>query len=164
MNKRPRFSQRTEHVVKFIPGGPQPDPAHEWERTDLADKDRWYAVFSQLFRGAGVMTYLERAQRLAFYGWRPGDLEFICSHPKNLAVLEDADTAAEDLAESLAALTQEAVTYYTAGLDSAMQRRAMYMARLHQVGWSFAQIGRLVGISKQRAHRVVESVPPPKDA
>src|SRR5699024_5509522 len=136
---------------------PQPELPQEWHETDLADKQGWFSLLYRLFGGAGRRTLLDRAQLLASYGWTPSDLEFMCKQPRHLTLLGTATELDEHSAAASAVLADEANRYYASGTYLATYRREIYLAQLHDLGWSYAEIGQLVGLSKQRVQKLVHA-------
>ena len=136
---------------------PQPELPQEWHETDLADKPGWFSLLYRLFGGAGRRTFLDRAQLLASYGWTPSDLEFMCKQPRHLTLLGTATELDEHSAAASAVLADEANRYYASGTYLATYRREIYLAQLHDLGWSYAEIGQLVGLSKQRVQKLVHA-------
>lgn len=127
----------------------------EWQ--DVPHRQAWHNLYEHLYSGAGSATYPRRAKHLDSHGWTPEDLERVCSHPREVSRLSDVDDVSEQEAEALAVLMQEATIYYSTGLSSAAYARTGCMARLVDHGWSRAQVGWLVGLTKQRVQQLVKA-------
>lgn len=153
MSSRPQFSFPGPSVA---PKESRERAEREGEPLDLPAADEWRELFERLHSGLGAATYSQRAARLSFYGWEPADLARVCSRPREAALLRDAKDISEEEAEALAALAREAVIYYSNGLTVASSQRTAYMARLAEFGWAQTEVGKHVGLTKQRVQKLMK--------
>lgn len=138
---RPRFPWPQPEPVRLSADG----PSAQWEDSALPKKQEWRDTFEDLFNGAGSATYLERAERLAGYGFVPQDLRRVCSNPRVVAAFPDPEVSTERDAEALAALAHEAAIYYSNGYTMSRDLELGYARRLISLGWLQPQVASLLG-------------------
>lgn len=122
----------------------------------VADADARRKLFDRLHSGMGASTYPQRVARLTEHGWTPNDLERVCSGTRHVTNLLDRAHAAEGEAEVYAALVDEARAYYSNGLAATSGLLTSYLGRLTDHVWTQSELGRHVGLTRQRVQKLIQ--------
>lgn len=164
MTTKPRHPLPT---IEWSIGHPSEDQL--WEAADIPpnERDQWRQAYQAMGPGGGA-TSPARAARLSAYGWTAGDLSNalrdlrVCFPPPAIsAAAQKQGHTPESLmtpeqVEAYTVLTDEALTYFENRYEAAKFRRVRYMDQLATFRWNHQEIGKLVGLSKQRVQQLLK--------
>lgn len=137
--KRPRFPFPQAKPVGLA-------MAAVWEATPILNRLAWAEVFSELFP-LRQATHPERAGRLSAYGWKPEDLQLMCTNPWRVETLHRRfdDPWSEESMEARAALMHEVTLFHKQAHEmSRLHRDVGTICLMSEHGWTREQAGELL--------------------
>lgn len=154
-----------------------PPTPFEWSQTSLLpyEVEQWKAAFAEVY-GAdapGSLSWPWRAERLAKHGFTAASLlqaletrGVALPWPKGAAGGMDAAPQVRSMTEAdveaSAVMADELLRAYSTFTSAPAQARDFYVVALRKEGWSFREIGDLLGMSKQRVQQIYKSEKPPR--
>lgn len=150
--------------------GKAPPPAvseeedrQRWEAVDAGQTPgemSWKSVFASLYGGDLSSTYSARALHLQANGDEPETLAEMCTNPRSLVHLRDAEGMGVGEVAEHAVLVHEVAIYFAYWQERVLAKRAGYVVSLREQGWTQVWIASLLGVTKQRVHAILGGQPP----